>query len=364
MGSQSTMNDDNNTTATVKTSSTSSSSSSSGWNSSSFIGGATAGLVSSATLQPFEVIKTRMQTQNVLTTTTTTTRTVSSSSSGSNSSTITTAKIQQGGIKFTAHANNANNVFSTAIKVVQQQGFLALWSGVSASCIRTTCGAGLYFLVLDKMQKEMKQWTQKEGNNLTQFEKGMMTFSVGALSRASIATLLNPITVVKTRLEYGGGPEYKRSVGKMLVDISRKEGMRGLFSGLAPTIMRDAPFSGLNLLLFMKAREFTATLAEKQNREVSAYDTVLCGAFAGGFATFLTQPPDVLRTRLQIQRNLDRNIKPTVTFRTILAERGIRGLYVGAVPRIARRTFQQAITWSLFEFVSRQLGGSGSDNWK
>jgi solute carrier family 25, member 38 len=352
MGSQSTMNDDNNTTATVKTSSTSSSSSSSGWNSSSFIGGATAGLVSSATLQPFEVIKTRMQTQNVLTTTTTTTRTVSSSSSGSNSSTITTAKIQQGGIKFTAHANNANNVFSTAIKVVQQQGFLALWSGVSASCIRTTCGAGLYFLVLDKMQKEMKQWTQKEGNNLTQFEKGM------------IATLLNPITVVKTRLEYGGGPEYKRSVGKMLVDISRKEGMRGLFSGLAPTIMRDAPFSGLNLLLFMKAREFTATLAEKQNREVSAYDTVLCGAFAGGFATFLTQPPDVLRTRLQIQRNLDRNIKPTVTFRTILAERGIRGLYVGAVPRIARRTFQQAITWSLFEFVSRQLGGSGSDNWK
>ena len=113
----------------------------------------------------------------------------------------------------------------------------------------------------------------------------------------------------------------------------------------------------------MKAREFTASLAEKEGRDVSSYDTLLCG-ICRGFATFVTQPPDVLRTRLQIQRNLDRNIKPMATFSSILAEKGLRGLYVGAVPRIARRTFQQAITWSLFEFVSRQLGGTGSESWK
>ena len=301
----------------------------SGWNPSSFVGGASAGLIASATLQPFEVIKTRMQVPG-----------------------------GQGG---------ANNIFSTASRVVRTQGVLALWSGVSASCIRTTAGAGLYFFVLDKMQKEVKQWQKKKYANgekkQSEFENsyGVM---VGAVSRASIATLLNPISVVKTRLEYGGGPEYKRSVGRMLVDITKKEGAKGLFSGIVPTILRDAPFSGLNLLVFMKAREFTASLAEKQGREVSSYDTLLCGAFAGGFATFLTQPPDVLRTRLQIQRNLDRNIKPMVTFSSILAEKGLRGLYVGAVPRIARRTFQQAITWSLFEFVSKQLGGTGSENWK
>lgn len=302
-----------------------------GWNPSSFVGGASAGLVASATLQPFEVIKTRMQVG-------------------------------------TAGVSGANNIFSTASRVVRTQGVLALWSGVSASCIRTTAGAGLYFFVLDKMQKEVKQWQKKKYANgegkQSEFENSLQTFMVGAVSRASIATLLNPISVVKTRLEYGGGPEYKRSVGKMLVDITKKEGAKGLFSGIVPTILRDAPFSGLNLLLFMKAREFTATLAEKQGREVSSYDTLMCGAFAGGFATFLTQPPDVLRTRLQIQRNLDRNIKPMVTFSTIIAEKGLKGLYVGAVPRIARRTFQQAITWSLFEFVSRQLGGTGSENWK
>jgi len=304
----------------------------SGWNPSSFVGGASAGLIASATLQPFEVIKTRMQ-------------------------------VGSPGI-----ANPGGNIFSTASRVVRTQGALALWSGVSASCIRTTAGAGLYFFVLDKMQKEVKQWQKKKYANgnieQSEFENSLQTFMIGAISRASIATLLNPISVVKTRLEYGAGTVYKRSVGKMLLDITKKEGSKGLFSGIVPTILRDAPFSGLNLLVFMKAREFTASLAEKEGRDVSSYDTLLCGAFAGGFATFVTQPPDVLRTRLQIQRNLDRNIKPMATFSSILAEKGLRGLYVGAVPRIARRTFQQAITWSLFEFVSRQLGGTGSESWK
>ena len=64
-----------------------------------------------------------------------------------------------------------------------------------------------------------------------------------AISRASIATLLNPISVVKTRLEYGAGTVYKRSVGKMLLDITRRK-LEGLFSGIVPTILRDAPFLG------------------------------------------------------------------------------------------------------------------------
>jgi solute carrier family 25, member 38 len=31
---------------------------------------------------------------------------------------------------------------------------------------------------------------------------------------------------------------------------------------------------------------------------------------------------------------------------------------VGSLPRVARRTVQQAITWSLFDIVSRSFGGN------
>ena len=100
-------------------------------------------------------------------------------------------------------------------------------------------------------------------------------------------------------------------------------------------------------------------------RIIHTYNLKVTNKFGYSLETFrLSALASLYSSKIEIQRNLDRNIKPMVTFSSILAEKGLRGLYVGAVPRIARRTFQQAITWSLFEFVSKQLGGTGSENWK
>jgi solute carrier family 25 protein 38 len=65
----------------------------------------------------------------------------------------------------------------------------------------------------------------------------------------------------------------------------------------------------------------------------------------------LTHPPDVLRTRIQLR-------SVNVTFASVVADEGIRALWVGSLPRIARRTLQQAMTWSLYEYVAKNLGGT------
>ena len=80
-------------------------------------------------------------------------------------------------------------------------------------------------------------------------------------------------------------------------------------------------------------------------------DTFFAGAVAGGAATFLTHPPDVLRTRVQLGR-------PSASFVKIVTEEGVRALWVGSFPRILRRTLQQAMTWSLYEHVAKLLGGT------
>ncbi len=46
-----------------------------------------------------------------------------------------------------------------------------------------------------------------------------------------------------------------RSVSSALVSIWRSEGIRGLFSGCAATVARDAPFSGMYLMFYSKAKE-------------------------------------------------------------------------------------------------------------
>ena len=282
----------------------------------SFIAGSTAGLVSSGALQPLEVVKTRMQAH-----------------------------------RLKAGFSINKSAWATAGCVVRDEGIRGLWAGVSASCVRTACGAGLYFLLLERVTRELnaKFPVSKDSSQTVQ---GARTFAVGAASRALAAAMLCPLTVVKTRMEYASisGTTYT-GVANALYTIGAKEGMKGLFSGLGSTLLRDAPFSGLNLVMYTQMRTVMGEVAVAQGRETDAMDTFFAGAVAGGVATFLTHPPDVLRTRVQLGR-------PSTSFVKIVTEEGVRALWVGSFPRILRRTLQQAMTWSLYEHVAKLLGGT------
>ena len=287
----------------------------------SFIGGASAGLVSSALLQPFEVVKTKMQAEKL---------------------------------------RGARGMVNVAADVVKTNGMKGLWSGVSASCVRTTAGAGLYFFLLERVTRELAASFNKE--KATPFERSAMTFGAGCSARMVAAVLLNPITVVKTRMEYAGANAgVRQGMVATFASVARKEGAGGLFSGLGSTVARDAPFSGLNLLLFTQTRHLMHEVARMQNREAGAADTFIAGALAGAAATFLTHPPDVIRTRVQLGRIMTQQSgskMPAVSLAKILREEGVRALWVGSLPRVTRRTLQQAITWSMFDVVSRALGGT------
>ena len=282
----------------------------------SFIAGSTAGLVSSGALQPLEVVKTRMQAH-----------------------------------RLKAGFSINKSAWATAGCVVRDEGIRGLWAGVSASCVRTACGAGLYFLLLERVTRELnaKFPVSKDSSQTVQ---GARTFAVGAASRALAAAMLCPLTVVKTRMEYASisGTTYT-GVANALYTIGAKEGIKGLFSGLGSTLLRDAPFSGLNLVMYTQMRTVMGEVAVAQGRETDAMDTFFADAVAGGVATFLTHPPDVLRTRVQLGR-------PSTSFVKIVTEEGVRALWVGSFPRILRRTLQQAMTWSLYEHVAKLLGGT------
>ena len=77
----------------------------------------------------------------------------------------------------------------------------------------------------------------------------------------------------------------------------------------------------------------------------------------GGMATLVTHPPDVVRARLQLYRasQMSKGAQlatlPALRMADIVRQEGLLALWSGITPRLARRTLQQAMTWTLFEYI-------------
>lgn len=114
------------------------------------------------------------------------------------------------------------------------------------------------------------------------------------------AAVMSPVTLVKTRMEYGGPNHVAyKNTAHALATIAQQEGPRGLFRGLWPTVLTNAPFSALYYMLYTKLKVVMADSAVGDGLPPTAVNFV-SGVCAATAATLLTQPSDVVRTRMQL----------------------------------------------------------------
>ncbi len=90
--------------------------------------------------------------------------------------------------------------------------------------------------------------------------------------------------------------------------IYSREGVRGLCCGLAPTLMRDAPFSGLYLMFYTQLKagvgDVVGVVGANADAAAAAFGGAVnfsCGVGAGFLASLVTHPADVVKTRMQLR---------------------------------------------------------------
>lgn len=233
----------------------------------------------------------------------------------------------------------AGGMLYTASAVVRTDQVKGLWRGLVPSLSRTVPGVGMYFCCLQWlkntfMRKEAKAWQS-------------ILLGASARSLSGIATL--PATVVKTRFE--SGQFQYRSVVHALSSIWKTEGSKGLYSGLAATIVRDAPFSGLYLMFFSEAKK--AVKAGLGANELNPGQTFVCGVIGGILASVVTQPADVVKTRVQLYPLMYNGNADAAM--SIIKSDGMAGMFRGTVPRTLRRTLMAAMAWTVYEEIMKKL---------
>ncbi|KAI8985651.1 mitochondrial carrier [Trametes punicea] len=191
-------------------------------------------------------------------------------------------------------------------------------------------------------------------------ENSWVHLTAAALAGIATGTATNPIWVVKTRLQLdshrpsGAGPKslFGGSVA-MIRKIFREEGIRGFYKGLSASYL-GVTEGTIQWVLYERLKRLTAGTQGKGGVQewlgmLGSAGTAKC------IASLITYPHEVLRTRLR-QPLVNGKVKYTglwQTLRLVIAEEGARSLYGGLSAHLMRVIPNAAVMYSIYEAVLR-----------
>lgn len=262
-----------------------------------------------------------------------------------------------------------------------------LWRGTLPSTLRTSLGSALYFSLLNRLRTGLAgvdaftvasdaapatpagvglpatlptgPRPRADARAPTHRLTPLANLAAGAFARASVGYITMPMTLLKVRYESSLAPHAPLSASPLLASaraILRREGVRSFWKGSGATALRDAPYAGLYLAGYEGCKGAFASLnpgVAAAGREGSnAAATFASGLVAAAAATALTNPPDAVKTRLQLQPGRYRSTWQTVG--CMVREEGARSLFDGLGLRMARKAMSSAIAWTVYEEVVRR----------
>ncbi|TMS36015.1 hypothetical protein L596_003285 [Steinernema carpocapsae] len=226
-------------------------------------------------------------------------------------------------------SKSSSSLRSKAAEVVSKHGVRDLWRGLSPSMIRIIPGVAVYFGCMESG----KSWFPVETSKTAYF-------GLGFFSRAVATLVLLPATVVKTRFE---SSIYRdRNLVESVRNIVQTHGVRALWKGVMPTILRDAPFSGVYLMLYRTHLSFAEDVMQ-----IGPSVRFASGLSSGIVACAMTHPFDVVKTHVQLYPAKYRSSVAAVV--TLWQVSGIQGFMKGFVLRATRRALMSALNWTLFD---------------
>ena len=202
-------------------------------------------------------------------------------------------------------------------KIARNEGLLALWRGLSPTLIMSIPANVLYFAGYDWLRYDDKSIIKQT------FSEDYAPLVSGSFARIVSASAISPIEMFRTRLQAtpGHGAGHFSSTLQSLHKMTQAKGYSSLWRGLALTMWRDVPFSGLYWWGYeevkkrlVRARQRALVLprdkdhnrgqhVEESNTSTFA-ESFLAGAISGSLAAFVTTPFDVGKTRQQVFRHM------------------------------------------------------------
>merc|ERR1719412_2707844 len=206
-----------------------------------------------------------------------------------------------------------------------------------------------------------------EKNNLQERSalwKAVRPFLIGGLSGSSATCCIQPIDMVKVRIQLqgeGGGAVTTNPV-KIATQIIASDGVSGLYKGLSAAILRQMTY-GLSRLGIFRSITNAMTPEGGTAADITFTQRLSASLCAGGIGALIGTPADAALVRMQAdatlpadQRRYYKNAFDAL-FR-MAKEEGVAGFFSGATPTIFRGLLINVGMLTTYDPLKKTLGPS------
>jgi len=169
---------------------------------------------------------------------------------------------------------------------------------------------------------------------------------------------VTPSETIKTKLiddSKRPQPRFKGLVDGTLT-IVREEGLRGVYRGLFPVILRQGANSAVRFTSYSTLKQFVQGNA-RPGQKLSSSLTFAIGGVAGLITVYTTMPLDVVKTRMQSLQAKELYKNSFHCAYKVYLEGGVTGFWRGTTPRLARLVLAGGIVFTVYEQVITLIGG-------
>uniref|UniRef100_A0A8C1RUZ4 Mitochondrial dicarboxylate carrier n=2 Tax=Cyprinus carpio TaxID=7962 RepID=A0A8C1RUZ4_CYPCA len=235
-----------------------------------------------------------------------------------------------------------------AMHVVKNDGVLALYNGLSASLCRQMS----YSLTRFAIYETVRDMMGSGGQGPMPFYQKVLLGAFGGFTGGFIGT---PADMVNVRMQNDMKlPAEQRRNYKHALDglfrVWREEGTRKLFSGATMASSRGALVTVGQLACYDQAKQLVLGTGLMGDNILTHF---LSSFIAGGCATFLCQPLDVIKTRLMNSKGEYRGV---IHCLTETAKLGPLAFYKGLVPAGIRLIPHTVLTFVFLEQLKKYFG--------
>lgn len=227
------------------------------------------------------------------------------------------------------------NPIDCLLRTAREEGPSALWKGLAPALVRQVCYTSFTFVLYEPVRNFYAGLFQ-DGSS-PNFAQRLLA---GGTSGALAISVFNPTEVLKTQMQTSSSGLPMREV---VMRVWARDGLPGFWAGLQPNLMRTFLVNAAELGTYDEAKvRIQPYLGPGLASHVSA------SGIAGFASACVSTPADVVKTRLMNSAGRERAYTGIIDAGTsILRDEGITALYGGFVPILCRK-----VLWCTCFFVT------------